>query len=871
MKTNPASVLAIPRFSMFPVYLTAFFLFILLNITIIGIIVLPDAVVTLLNVLEERQHADFVSLKPPVMRPETLKRFAQKDILFVLTLCTLAAVLLYHRPLYKLFRYKRKGMAVDVKLRRTAENRLLFSPTTTAFLMFVTLLLLNSYMLSGLAEAGVQSVEISSSILPDLTVDRMMFFRSFNHSRIVMLSFLIQVLITLFIYFQQNHRVKLRFYHHVFDKEELNKRPAQLGKSSIRAQIWSATILTTLLPLLLVILYFYVFITVRDPSELGTDELATLLGKYSRVLESTSFENAGQLFTLFKRVAFFNVVDTAVMLVGISIGIIVTFAYSYFIAKWSILDIVLPLRELQSNIGLTAQGDLTHLTPVRSNDEIGELTENYNRMLVSLQMTDQLQTDKETAEAANKAKSDFLANMSHELRTPLNAILGFSQLMARDKNLTQEQHENLATINRSGEHLLGLINDVLDMSKIESGRVALNIDSFDLHYLLDGIEEMFNVRAVQKGLSILFERAPNVPRYIKTDENKLRQVLMNLLSNAIKFTDDGGVSVRVRHIGSTDAGKPADMLLFEVEDTGHGIADEELDVLFEPFIQTESGQQSYEGSGLGLPISRRYVDLMGGEISVNSTPGKGSLFKFTVNIEIVAEADVRQAKPKVRLTGVAPNQPVYRVLIAEDRETNRILLTKILRPLNLELKEAVNGKEALEIWEQWEPHLIFMDMRMPVMNGHEATKRIKATTRGQATVIVALTASAFEDQRSLVLSEGCDDFVRKPFKDQEIFEKLEHHLGLKFIYEDIGDSLQMDETETIGHEISPDMLSSTSSDLLAELERATVQGDLDRMLRVIDQIKEQNQEVGDSLRRLATDFDYQSILSLIRTPGVIHE
>ena len=281
MKTNHVSGIVIPRFSMFPVFLTAFFLFILLNITIIGIIVLPDAIVTLLTVLDNQQREEYAVPKPLFLRSQILPRFAQQDVLLVLTVCCLIAVLLYHRPLYKLFRLRRKGVVVGVKLRKTAESRLLFSPTTTAFFIFVALLLLNSYMLSGFAAAGSPRGEIPASMYSDMAIGRMMFFGYFNHSRIVMLSFFIQILITLFIYFQQNHRIKLRFYHHVFDREELNKRPAQLGKSSIRAQIWSANILTTLLPLLLVLLYFYVFITVGDPKSLSLDQLTTLLGKYS--------------------------------------------------------------------------------------------------------------------------------------------------------------------------------------------------------------------------------------------------------------------------------------------------------------------------------------------------------------------------------------------------------------------------------------------------------------------------------------------------------------------------------------------------------------------------------------------------------------
>jgi two-component system sensor histidine kinase/response regulator len=316
--------------------------------------------------------------------------------------------------------------------------------------------------------------------------------------------------------------------------------------------------------------------------------------------------------------------------------------------------------------------------------------------------------------------------MSHELRTPLNAILGFSQLMAHDPGLTTEQQEYLETIGRSGEHLLGLINDVLELSKIDAGGVTLQEESFDLHRLLDGLEEMFRLRAADKRLMLVFDRAPDVPQYVRTDQGKLRQVLMNLLGNAVKFTQEGGITLRVGKGPMGYSPRAGSVLLhFEVEDTGPGIAPEELDAVFDAFAQTASGQASKEGTGLGLPISLQFVKLMGGDLTVSSDgmPGQGSLFKFDVQIELVDAADVPTSQPARRVIGLEPDQRAadggpYRLLIAEDREASRMLLTKLLEPLGFEVREAVNGQEALEIWEQWEPHLIWMDMRMPVIDGH---------------------------------------------------------------------------------------------------------------------------------------------------------
>jgi two-component system sensor histidine kinase/response regulator len=489
-----------------------------------------------------------------------------------------------------------------------------------------------------------------------------------------------------------------------------------------------------------------------------------------------------------------------------------------------------------------------------------------------VQTEEKLREAKEAAETASRAKSAFLANMSHELRTPLNAILGFSQLMARDPGLTAEQQENLETIGRSGEHLLGLINDVLELSKIDAGRVTLQEESFDLHRLLDGLEEMFRLRAADNGLALIFDQAPNVPQYVRTDQGKLRQVLMNLLGNAVKFTREGGITLRV---GSTPRAGTA-LLHFEVEDTGPGIAPEELDVVFDAFLQTASGQASKEGTGLGLPISLQFVKLMGGDLIVSSELGQGSLFKFDVQIELVDAADALTSRPARRVIGLEPNQLAadggpYRLLIAEDREASRKLLTKLLEPLGFEVREAVNGQEAVEIWEQWEPHLIWMDMRMPVVDGHQATKRIKSTTKGQATVIIALTASAFEEDRQVILAEGCDDFVRKPFREADIFDKLTKHLGVCFVYEEVEPTAQAprpaDTAASPQERLTPAALAVLPADWVAEVYQAAVQADGDLVLDLVGQIRAQHPSVADALTSLVRSYRLDIIVTLTQEIG----
>jgi signal transduction histidine kinase/DNA-binding NarL/FixJ family response regulator len=473
----------------------------------------------------------------------------------------------------------------------------------------------------------------------------------------------------------------------------------------------------------------------------------------------------------------------------------------------------------------------------------------------------QLEAKAQEAETANHAKSEFLANMSHELRTPLNAILGFAQLMKRDNMLSSQQRESLATINRSGEHLLSLINDVLDMSKIEARRTILHSESFNLHLLLQTLQEMFQLRATAKGLFLKFDLEPLLPIYTIADEGKLRQVLINLLGNAIKFTEKGGVTLTVTNYQLLTTPSLSQSLHFEVKDTGKGIAPEEIDQIFDPFVQTASGIQARGGTGLGLAISRQFVQLMGGDIYVSSVLGEGSSFSFEIQVTLPQTSE-KISTVKKRVLKVAPSQSNFRILVVDDRLENRDLLTKLLHTVGFNTRAAANGKEAIALWESWQPQLIWMDMRMAIMDGYQATRLIKAKSKNQKTVVIALTASAFEEQHSEIFAAGCDDLVRKPFREEVIFDKIAQYLGVQYIYEE--DNLSSNRKLPVNSNIilTSSELNVMPAKWVASLHKAAVEVDADLILQMIEQIPQQYQTLAQKLRKLTLEYDFDAIIEV---------
>ncbi len=593
-------------------------------------------------------------------------------------------------------------------------------------------------------------------------------------------------------------------------------------------------------------------------------------------------------------------------------GVLVTGSYFAFLGGWWI-PLIPPLVALSGSAIAITSYQILKLQQQRTELAHQKLT---------------IEQEKIKAEAASQAKSQLLAKMSHELRTPLNAILGFTQIMSHSSQLSTEQEQYLDIINRSGEHLLELINDILDLSKIEAGMMLLYESSCDLYYLLDGLEETFKFQAAYKDLQLIFQIAPDVPQYITADKKKLRVCLLNLLSNAIKFTQSGSVTLRVRlvndedgemgkHDGDAETRRRGDAetrrrkdkreipnspitnsqqqttnnkqpitIHFEVEDTGCGITPKEIDSLFKDFFQTQIGQQSTEGTGLGLTITRSFAQLMGGEISVTSVPGEGTIFGFEIKV-MPGKISETISQPQQRVIGLESTQTRYRILVADDREENRTLLVKLLEPIGFEMREATNGKEAVALWEAWHPHLIWMDTRMPVMDGLEATRIIRSkerwgdlgnipnsqfpipkqqtTNNKQQTtipIIIALTASAFENKQEEILVAGSDDFVIKPFTNKIIFTKISQYLKVSYLYENMSqfttNSGKIDQitSNLKGASFFQKELSAMPSIWLKDLHQAALILDEELILKLIEQVPENKALLAEALMNLVNDFRF---------------
>lgn len=513
---------------------------------------------------------------------------------------------------------------------------------------------------------------------------------------------------------------------------------------------------------------------------------------------------------------------------------------------------------------------------IGSEGRILDVSERIKRQQAEVEKEKALAAEK-AAELASKAKSEFLANMSHDLRTPLNAILGFTQILERDHK-NSINYEPLKIIRRSGIHLLSLINQILDISKIEAGRMTLEKNNFNFFQLVEDLENMMSLKALDKEIALTIDKSPDVPHYICTDEVKLRQILINLLDNAIKFTNEGGVTL---HISSSDMNIPDtasheemsqpvpslnDMrsLHFEITDTGVGIAQENLDQIFEAFERLKNGKVVREGTGLGLTISNNFVALLGGELDLKSTVGKGSTFSFHIPVLTVTESEIPEKAHPTRIVGLQSAHSDYRMLVVDDHVDNRKLLVTLLKPLKIELREATNGQEALDILENWRPHLIWMDLRMPVMDGFEAVKKIRESgSQVNQPVIIAVTAHVLQQSQQKIFSLGFDDIVIKPFKEDDIFNMLEKHLDIKLVYSDREKPAESINLKSKKQNLSPTAFKALPKEIVLNLQKSVNTLNIVATLEIVDEIKVQNEDLAETLSGLIRDYRFDIIQEML--------
>jgi two-component system, sensor histidine kinase and response regulator len=484
---------------------------------------------------------------------------------------------------------------------------------------------------------------------------------------------------------------------------------------------------------------------------------------------------------------------------------------------------------------------------------LGQVAHHLGVALYQISLLEQAQQAQDAAERANQAKSEFLSHMSHELRTPLNAIIGYAQFLQRDRSLSAEVQSSLSTINTSGEHLLSLINAILSMAKIEAGQMAVTLSAFTLPDLIQQLVDMLLPRANDKGVALTFSLPETLPTYVQSDPGKLQQILLNLLDNALKFTDQGTIHLSVQVLATDD---PRCQLLFTVSDTGIGIPVDQASKLFQPFSQTTAGQARQAGSGLGLAISRQFAHLLQGDLTLEPNQKVGSTFRLRLPVELVNPVELKPRPSPSPVIGLAADQPIPRILVVDDNEPNRRLLVKLLETVGFEVQSADNGQAAIAQWQAWQPQLIFMDLRMPLVDGYQATRQIKATANSPP-IIVALTASAFDEEQQVALDSGCDGFLRKPLREADLFNEIARYLGVRYLYDAGGPAPPAPRSDRIID------ITVMPSDWIDRLYQGAIAVNNQALTDLIEQIPPDHAPLAQTLQRWVEDFRCDKIVELV--------
>jgi signal transduction histidine kinase/CheY-like chemotaxis protein len=539
-------------------------------------------------------------------------------------------------------------------------------------------------------------------------------------------------------------------------------------------------------------------------------------------------------------------------------------ALGLYTSRW----IIKPIQALNRASGAIAQGDWNGQLAATGVQELGSLGRSFSQMATQLKQSFQqleqtnsalevrvaertadLVEAKELADRANHAKSDFLANMSHELRTPLNGILGYAQVLMRDRTVSPQHKDRINVMNQCGKHLLTLINDVLDLSKIEARKLELYANDFRLDAFLNEIVEICRIRAEQKDVAFHYQTVNQLPKAIHADEKRLRQVLINLLGNAIKFTDRGQVSLKV---GLLESSETSCHLRFQIEDTGVGMSPEQLSKIFLPFEQVGDTQRQAEGTGLGLTISQEIIGLMDSEFQVSSTTGAGSQFAFEIKVPIAADWQEQGTEPCEISGYVGPRR---RLLIVDDRWENRSVLINLLEPLGFECVEADQGEAGFHQLQEQSIDLVITDIAMPVMDGLTMVKLIRAEAQWATLPIIVSSASVFNFDRQQSQVAGANDFLPKPVQAEELFEQLQQQLHLT--WESIATTAK---TKLIGSSEIPPI------EALQPLYAAAQIGDIRGIEQAAADLLMRNagyQGFVEQVQQLAADFDDQAVLKLV--------